>query len=399
MRLSYIGVAGILTAALVFVTSPLLAQVQYKVIPIYSPFNPSDYVIGSDISKGGVLPLTDVQNGQRQAFEWKAGKSLPLTLFGGQCSSANGINNAGHIVGGACPSGETLRHAYLYRKGSALDLGTFGGTSSVGIGVNRFDQVAGYYTLTDGTARAFLWQRKGWADLGSLGGSFIYAYDLDDSGTITGQSDISNDPDPVYGIPPFHGFQWSKGVLADLGPIFGGNFNYGNSINSAGVIVGSSDVAGDTGAHAFIWNQGTVTDLTPDGNIDAWGTDINTQGQVVGIWGSVDPNPADGPPVDTMACPCYAVLWQNGQATFLNDVVPPQWNLLGADAINDRGEILADAQLKDGSFQKVLLKPLKHAAPQATGGANPMVPSHRPLIDTAPRLIQRMQGGGFRLVR
>jgi probable HAF family extracellular repeat protein len=175
---------------------------------------------------------------------------------------------------------------------------------------------------------------------------------------VTGQSDISNDPDPVFGIAPFHGILWSAGTLTDLGSIFGSSFNYGNGINDAGIVTGSADLAGDTGAHAFLWSQGMVQDLTPYGDLTAWGIDINNQGQVIGSWGSVDPDPADGPPVDTMECPCYAVLWQNGGAVFLNDVVPSQWNLWLGLAINDRGEILARGQFNGGKLETVLLKPI-----------------------------------------
>ena len=70
--------------------------------------------------------------------------------------------------------------------------------------------------------RGFLLQKSGSIDLGTLGkGSFTYPYGLNKSDVVTGQSDISNNPNPVLGIPPFHGFQWSGGELTDFGSIFG----------------------------------------------------------------------------------------------------------------------------------------------------------------------------------
>jgi len=352
-------VSVMLALILVLLPSTLSAQnVAYKVITVSSPFSPSDTVVGTDISRGGALPLNDITNRPQEAFVWKAGKSAPLTLLGGSCSTANGINNAGHIVGGACPAGETLPHAYLYQPKKVQDLGTFGGTFAVGLGVNHLDQISGYYELSDGSDHTFFWNRNKWTDIGNLGGSFTYGYSMNRSAVVTGQSDISNDPDPVFGIPPFHGFQWSAGILTDFGQIFGSDFNYGNNINDSGMSAGAADVAGDTGAHAIIWDNGTVQDLTPGSNFTAWGIDINNQNQVVGSWGGVDPDPADGPPVDSMECPCYAVLWQNGQTTFLEDVVPAGWSLLLGLAINDKGEILARGSFNGGPLGTVLLKPL-----------------------------------------
>jgi probable HAF family extracellular repeat protein len=133
----------VLVLTLVLLPSALCAQnVQYKVIPITSPYNQPGLNLGNDINKGGFIALTDYKNGQ-QAFEWRSGKAVPLTLLGGACSSAIGISNSGHVVGGACPAGQTLMHAYLYRKGNTLDLGTFGGVAASGTQVNRYDQIAG----------------------------------------------------------------------------------------------------------------------------------------------------------------------------------------------------------------------------------------------------------------
>lgn len=396
MRPLDLRVVVIFLAILACSVTTIAQSVLYKVIPIVSPFNPSDTVLGNDINNAGVLPLDDIRNGQQQAFEWKGNKGIPLTLFGGPCSTAHGINNASHIVGGACLPNESLPHAYVYRKGTTQDLGTFGGGFAVGMRVNRFDQTTGYYELGDGTDHTFFWNKKGWTDIGNLGGSYTYPFGINEAAVITGQSDISNNPDPVYGIPPFHGFQWSGGVLTDFGSIFGSNFNYGNAINQAGLISGSADVAGDTGAHAIIWNQGAVQDLTPGpAGFVAWGLDINSQGAVVGAFGQVDGDPADGPPVNTMLCPCYAMLWQNGQSIALQDAVPSGWSLLLALAINDKGEILARGSFNNGQLETVLLKPLKHPKLQGSGSSRAVDIRGRGLTYPvgAPRMIGR-QGNG-----
>jgi len=395
MRASYFCLTSLLLTTLMFASLAPAQTVQYKVIPVYSPFNPLDPVVGFHMNNAGTLPLTDFISGL--AFMYKSGKSAPLSLLGGTCSSASGINQAGHIVGGACLPSETLPHAYIYRKTGAVDLGTFGGISAVGVQVNYLDQVTGTYNLSDGTTRAFFSQRHGSTDLGSLGGSFIYSFDLNRYGVITGQSDISNNPDPTFAIPPFHGFQWNNGVLTDFGSIFDSNFNYGNAINNSGVIAGSADTAGDAGAHAILWNQGSIQDLTPSTiPLAAWALGINNQGDAVGAWGSVDLNPADGPPVNTMLCPCQAVLWHNGLTIVLNQVVPSGWDLLLGLGINDRGEILARGQFNNGRSILVLLKPLPQTADQLRSRSQAMTANEGTHTANRPQAIRRLPDGSFR---
>jgi probable HAF family extracellular repeat protein len=266
--------------------------------------------------------------------------------------------------------------------------------SATAIAVNLADQVTGFYQLDDGTFHGFFWQRKHWVDLGSLGGSSTYGYGINNSGAVVGQSDISNTPDPVYGLPPFHGFQWVGGVLTDLGQIVGSNFSYAVSMNDAGMIIGAADVIGYAGAHAIIWNQGTMQDLTPYSDITAWGTGINNNGQAIGSWGSVAPDPADGPPVNTMECPCYAVLWQNGGMVFLNDVVPAGWNLWLGMAINDKGTIMARGQYNGGHLQTVLLQPIAPIVASAISSATGITRERsRGYPASAPHAIRRKVSG------
>jgi hypothetical protein len=178
-----------------------------------------------------------------------------------------------------------------------------------------------------------------------------------------------------------------------VGSIFGSDFNYLFGINEAGISAGSADLAGDTGSHAILWNHGIVQDLSPDGNISAGAIDINNIGQVVGSWGSVDPDPADGPPVNSVLCPCFAVLWQNGQEIFLNSTVPPGWNLWLALAINDTGEILARGQFNGGPLSTVLLKPVTLAEQSEAPDVPP--PTTRQAAHAAPRALRRNPKGGF----
>jgi probable HAF family extracellular repeat protein len=400
LRLSFTCTVVVLLTVILTGVTPLSAQtISYIVVPITSPFDPPGIVVGYHINKAGVIPLVDRANGRpAQGFLWKGTKPVPFFPLGGDCSSAADINDHGRVVGNSCLPGESEPHAFLYFNAQkVVDLGTFGGTSAGAQAVNLSNQVVGNYSPDDGTGHAFFWEKKHWVDLGNLGGSFTYPYGINNAATVTGQSDVSNTPDPVFGIPPFHGYQWSGGVLTDFGQIFGSNFNYGFGINDSGMIAGSADIAGDAGAHAIIWQNGVVQDLTPYGPISAGGLGINSQGDVIGSWGYVDPDPNDGPPVDVMECPCYAVLWHNGQAIFLNDVVPAGWNLYLGLAVSDRGEILARGTPPDGGpYETVLLRPRKWVK-NAQYPPSSILTKERAMTypASAPRKLRRQQNGGW----
>jgi probable HAF family extracellular repeat protein len=337
--------------------------VNYSVAPINSVFDPPGIALPGDINDHRAVAVTDQKTGRpHMGFIWRPGKSTLLPTLGGTCSAALGISNAGHVVGSSCVPGDATFHAFLYRQHQIEDLDTFGGTSSFANRINGTNQVTGAFTTADGVVHSFFWEKKKWSDLGSLGGSNTQVYGLSESGVVTGQSDISNDPDPVFGIPHFRSFTWSKGVLTDLGQIFGSDFGYSVGVDGAGRIAGASDLAGDLTGHAFLWDHGTVTDLSPYDFLTSWSSDINSQGDIVGSWGSNDNDPADGPPVYTILCPCYGIVWHNGQPIRLDDVVDPRWQLLLGLRINDKGDIVALGSFNGGHFQRVLLKPISGTA-------------------------------------
>lgn len=396
MRCPYGRVAVVSSTYILAFCSLLFGQtVTYKVLPIISPFDPPGRVSANSFNKYRAVAAVDRLSGRtRQGFIWRAGKGTPFPTLGGTCSSANGISDHGHVVGSSCLPGDAVSHATLYRGGHLLDLGTFGGIISSAGRVNKSDQVTASFTTSDGAIHTIFWQRGKWTELGFLGGSQTLAYDLSESGVVTGQSDISNDPHPVFGIAPFHGFVWSNGTLTDMGQIFGSDFGYTVGVDSAGRIAGASDLAGDLSAHAFVSENGAITDLTPYGDgITSWSNEINSHGDIIGSWGFSDNDPADGPPVNTMLCPCYAVLWHNGQPTFLNDVVDPQWNLLLGLRINDSGDIVALGSFNGGSFQPVRLKP--SVATSATGSRSPRKHAQNPPI---VRGFHREHDGTFTLM-
>ena len=115
-----------------------------------------------------------------------------LGTLGGTLSGANGINDAGQIVGSSMTTGDAAYHPFLYSGSTMTDLGTLGGTYSETHGINSSGQVVGWsYTGTGifGTdVHAFLYSGSTMTDLGTLGGSSSYAFGINSSGQVVGAS-------------------------------------------------------------------------------------------------------------------------------------------------------------------------------------------------------------------
>jgi len=356
------------------------AQVRYRVVPLPSS-------LGLPLITSHSLSNTHVVVGStgspRQPFVWANGKVTILPTLGGTTGYGDQINNKNHVVGSTTLTGNSNLHATMWVGKQVINLDQFGGISSSGNLINNLDQVAGTYNPDGISARAYFLTRAGWRNIGSLGGSYTYTFGINDSGMVTGQSDISNTPDPVFGFPNFHGYVWQNGVLTDFGSVFGDDFSIGEYMNSSGQIIGTSDLNGDMYAHSFLYDHGTITDLsTLSGDQVSWGLGINNVGQMVGTSGLRDPDPLDGPPIYTELCPCHAVLWQNGKIYDLGKHVPSQYSLAWAVGITDDGVILAKALLPKSEY--VLLVPTATDIPGDGVSATNSSSAY-----TGPRLLRR----------
>ncbi|MDA8375585.1 MAG: hypothetical protein M0Z50_00660 [Planctomycetia bacterium] len=84
------------------------------------------------------------------------------------------------------------------------------------------------------------------------GGSAGYAYAINDSGTVVGNSNTAS------GVQ--HAFSYSNGTTTDLGTLGGNGGTLAYGINESGTVVGWGYTA--SGAyHAFSYSNGTMTDL------------------------------------------------------------------------------------------------------------------------------------------
>ena len=197
------------------------------------------------------------------------------------------INDSGHIVGDRDPIGNDS-HAFITGANGIgiTDLGTFGGEASSATGINNSGQVTGWAQRgnTNVDSHAFITGANGvgMIDLGTLNGNFSAGNDINNSGQVVGN--VGEISDIFY----HHAFITGPdgADMTNLGTL-GGYFSEALSINDAGEAVGWAETAnGDS--HAFLYSHGGITDLSLlDAVIaDGWKSivvgHINNNGQIMG---------------------------------------------------------------------------------------------------------------------
>jgi probable HAF family extracellular repeat protein len=148
-------------------------------------------------------------------------------------------------------------------------------------------------------------------DLGTLGYNTTMGYGINANGQIAGRSTLQQTVPVTQGCPPrrkcfshvYHAFLWSNGTMTDLGTL-GGTFSEARALDTADV-VGTSTLSGTsfTPTHAFLDHNGHMTDLGTLGGSCSYAYALNDLGEVVG-----------------QACTTsnqHAFLWSNGKMTDL----------------------------------------------------------------------------------
>jgi probable HAF family extracellular repeat protein len=186
---------------------------------------------------------------------------------------------------------EGYRQNVTVAIGTNPPAGTLAGTKTVTAvhGVATFsdlsiDKIGSGYTLRAtslklaATSAAFTIAANGTrTDLGTLGASPSAALGVNDAGQVVGYGFTSSDQGGMGA------FIWQNGTITDLGSLLGGeNQRMATAINASGQVAGISSLPGNATNHAFLWDDGTVTDLGDLGGEVSYAYGINDVGQVVG---------------------------------------------------------------------------------------------------------------------
>lgn len=262
--------------------------------------------LGENWSCAAFFPGPQASGQTCLGFVWIWGRMLPLPTLGGNNGFAAGVNDLGEVTGWA---ENTVRDPSCDTAGSG--------------------QVLQFRPVVWGPAPGQL------RELPLLpGDSAGAATASNDRGQVVG---ISGSCDQAVGrYTARHAVLWDHGVARDLGNLGGVAWHTPMAINRYGHVVGFSNVSiadgGHLHEHAFLWTQeGGMRDLGtlyPD-DMHSQALGINARDQVVGV------------SCTAHFASCHAFLWENGRMSDLGQRIAGGDDLTIVQAldINDAGAI------------------------------------------------------------
>lgn len=233
---------------------------------------------------------------------------------------------AGARPGTAAPRVPTSRSM----EATATDLDTLGGSFAYAYGINDDGFVTGF-SVTTGDVQGHAFVRDPLTgtmnDLETLGGIESFGNAIDGDGRVVGKSLLVDE------FSYYHAFVSNAvtGELRDLGTL-GGPESVANAINDVGVVAGASQYTELGPYHAVTWDLSTVSinDLGTLGGATSWANGINDDGFVVGASSTL----GDGA--------LHAFIWDGAGMTDLGTL---GGGLSEATAINDDGVVVGFSSL------------------------------------------------------
>jgi len=378
-----------------------------------------------------------------------------LGTFGGSSSIAFGINNAGHVAGGASLPGGN-QHGALWAMGIMTDTGTLGGPNSSASGPNGNDAMAVYSdtAVPDPLGEDFcnfgthvictsaLWSNGTLTPLPTLGGNNSQVLAINSRGQMAGISEKSR-TDTTCPAPQklrYSAALWgaNPNQVDELPPLPGDTVGFALGLNDLGQVVGSTGTCANTivagleiGPHAVLWQNGAPIEVGGFGGSVSVAAAINNRGEVVGasnlagdsatpgfFWtqeagmrkiGAVGTDLSGLPTsinnrgqVVGASCSgvsgsgdCRAFLWENGTMADLNTLAPSNSPIymLFALMINDSGEIVGLGLTSAFEVHAFLATPCYECSATAETYGNRLSASNRPSTpENARRVLQRRYG-------
>jgi probable HAF family extracellular repeat protein len=213
--------------------------------------DPARWAEGLGINDGGQI-VGDAEVGDPDgfhAFIWEVGNPVPVQELpqvneGVSWYSGHRINNLGQTTGYYQPSCPSAWRPYSYDGDSSSDLGTIGGEaegSGEAWGINDAGEVVGYSdVIPEDLTHATLWDHGDIIDMGTLGGDWSFAWDINNHSVATGESTDASGQ--------MRAFMWEDGVMTDLNdllpPDSGWVLTTGMAISDTGWVVGQGTYHG-----------------------------------------------------------------------------------------------------------------------------------------------------------
>jgi RNA polymerase sigma factor (sigma-70 family) len=341
---------------------------------------------------GQVVGSVDSKIYETHGFLWADGKTTDLGTFGAKKCIATGINDAGDIVGTLLTNGE--RRAFLSHAGQVTILGAMDSYAKLGdegdkykggpgiiyyaprVIINNLGQATGKFAAGNGD-RSFIFNSGQTAYFGVLpDGGIFYPEEINNRGQILGRV-MARDG-------KMRNTLWRDGQMVELGTVEGITFRP-SGMNDAGMVAGSLQPTNGS-AQATVWDNGQARRLERGYFKSSFANAINNSGVVAGV--SIATHGTR-----------YACIWRHGELTDLNSLVnlPKGWRLLEADAINERGQILAQVSHNKKTFP-CLLSPVDLApAPAKVVSPVPVENEAAPVVPFNLANFERLPGGEFRL--